>query len=114
MNAIIRLNTKPKREAQTQDEKDAFELHPPSYYNYRLAGILVHTGTANGGHYYSYIQDSSEQRDTWLEFNDNSISSLSFEDAMKNCFGGVNHGSSTKVKAKRTNANLIPEEWITD
>ncbi len=26
-------------------------------YDYALAGVLVHTGSANGGHYYSYIRD---------------------------------------------------------
>lgn len=33
---------------------------PDSYYKYRLAGVLVHAGTADSGHYYSYIK----QRDT--------------------------------------------------
>lgn len=31
-------------------------LQDPSYYEYELAGILVHTGTADSGHYYSYIR----------------------------------------------------------
>lgn len=32
------------------------QLREPSYYQYQLAGILVHTGTADSGHYYSFIR----------------------------------------------------------
>ena len=28
-----------------------------SYYQFKLKGIVVHSGTADSGHYYSYIQD---------------------------------------------------------
>lgn len=34
-----------------------FEVHPRSYYTYRLRGVVVHTGTANQGHYFSYIRE---------------------------------------------------------
>ena len=35
-------------------------------YDYVLTGVLVHSGIAESGHYYSYIKDG----DRWLEFND--------------------------------------------
>jgi len=31
--------------------------HHPDYYNYELVGIVVHSGTADSGHYYSYIKE---------------------------------------------------------
>jgi len=31
-------------------------LKEPEYYRYKLKGIVVHTGTADFGHYYSYIE----------------------------------------------------------
>jgi ubiquitin C-terminal hydrolase len=51
--------------------------HPEEHYNYKLKGIIIHQGTAEGGHYYSMIntiRDNKERKiyesDIWLEFND--------------------------------------------
>lgn len=32
------------------------------YYRYRLAGVVVHMGTAHSGHYYSYIKERGGRR----------------------------------------------------
>lgn len=42
---------------------------------YRLHSILLHTGTANGGHYKAYVLDSGTGR--WLECNGASVCELS-------------------------------------
>eukprot|EP00351_Strombidinopsis_sp_SopsisLIS2011_P000390 CAMPEP_0116870356 /NCGR_PEP_ID=MMETSP0463-20121206/235_1 /TAXON_ID=181622 /ORGANISM="Strombidinopsis sp, Strain SopsisLIS2011" /LENGTH=101 /DNA_ID=CAMNT_0004506753 /DNA_START=3197 /DNA_END=3502 /DNA_ORIENTATION=- len=31
--------------------------YPKEYYQYTLTGIVVHTGSAETGHYYSFIKD---------------------------------------------------------
>lgn len=36
---------------------EAKELQDYSEYQYILKGVLVHTGSAEGGHYYSFIRD---------------------------------------------------------
>jgi ubiquitin C-terminal hydrolase len=41
----------------------------PEDYSYDLQGIIVHMGTAQAGHYYSFIKDGKR----WLEFNDSTI-----------------------------------------
>lgn len=44
-------------------------------YLYELKGIIVHTGTAQAGHYISYIKDPVHTK-KWYEFNDSVISSF--------------------------------------
>lgn len=38
--------------------------------NYRLKGVVIHTGTSEGGHYYSIIRTNQNQ---WYKFNDQSV-----------------------------------------
>ena len=33
---------------------------PSAYYQYELAGVVVHSGTTDSGHYYAYIKDRKE------------------------------------------------------
>lgn len=37
------------------------QAFPDAYYEYKLAGVLVHMGTADSGHYYSYIKRRDSQ-----------------------------------------------------
>ena len=41
-------------------------------YIYELFSILIHSGSAMGGHYYAYIR--SFQDGKWYNFNDSSVS----------------------------------------
>ena len=42
---------------------------PPEYYQYQLKGVVVHSGTAFAGHYYSYIKARFKflTECTWLQ-----------------------------------------------
>lgn len=57
-----------------------------------LVGVLVHAGTAETGHYYSYIKSkiASERgsQDTWLEFNDTEVTEFDMGKIGDQCFGG--------------------------
>lgn len=44
-------------------------------YMYELYAIMIHSGSASGGHYYAYIKDF--KTDQWLCFNDQSVSVVS-------------------------------------
>ena len=58
---------------------------------FSLVGVLIHSGTAESGHYYSYIQersDSSPQDRRWVEFNDMDVSEFNPVDIDPQCFGG--------------------------
>ena len=58
---------------------------------FQLKGILVHSGTAEHGHYYSYIRESDHQLGvpaTWLEFNDTEVTPFDPGKIPDCCFGG--------------------------
>ena len=52
--------------------------------------MVVHTGTAEGGHYYSFIRDRSspQGRDQWFLFNDAEVKPFDPAQIASECFGG--------------------------
>ena len=57
---------------------------------YELFSVIVHSGSALGGHYYAYIK--SFENSKWYNFNDSSVSEISPEDIHK-VYGGQNSSS---------------------
>ncbi|KAJ5591634.1 uncharacterized protein N7459_002003 [Penicillium hispanicum] len=56
---------------------------------FELVGVLVHTGTAESGHYYSYVRErpSSGAEPSWVEFNDSDVSRFDPSTIADQCFG---------------------------
>ena len=110
------LNLKPWSK-QYLDEAQGLETasHENSYYEYKLVGVLVHSGIADAGHYYSYIN----QRDTsdWYEFNDTRVTKFNQANLKDECFGGTTmYGDYSnwtgKAYEKTRNAYLLIYERI--
>lgn len=58
---------------------------------YELAGVIVHIGSAHGGHYYSYVcADTGD----WICYNDSHVSRSTSASALNSTGGGRNHGSA--------------------
>ena len=58
-------------------------------YEYRLAGVLVHAGVAQGGHYYSFIRErNSGSDDKWYRFDDEDVTPFDPANIETECFGG--------------------------
>jgi ubiquitin carboxyl-terminal hydrolase 34 len=57
---------------------------------FELVGVLVHTGTAESGHYYSYTLErpSSGGEANWVEFNDSDVGKFDPSTIAGQCFGG--------------------------
>ncbi|KAI4258373.1 MAG: hypothetical protein LQ352_001222 [Teloschistes flavicans] len=84
----------------------------PAPDNFELVGILVHTGTAESGHYYSYIKERpsrAQQNATWVEFNDTDVTPFNPLHIPDACFGGVTEptGYPATPYAKSWNAYML-------
>ena len=88
-----------------QSESEDIYNKEDEYYQYELKGINVHTGSADGGHYFSFIDvnrdgknnimnDNPENKDNWLIFNDSHVSKFDTDKIPSECFGGSNEGYS--------------------
>lgn len=63
----------------------------PKEFEYNLIGIICHTGTADSGHYISYIKTNDNK---WIEFNDSQVTAFNPANMESECFGG-NYASSS-------------------
>jgi len=63
---------------------------------FELVGVLVHSGTAESGHYYSYIRErpTSRNGETWVEFNDDLVTPWDPAQMDSSCFGGPDYRSN--------------------
>lgn len=58
-----------------ENEKNRRHGLPKGPYVYELFSIMIHSGSASGGHYYAYIKDFSNGE--WFCFNDTSVTRVS-------------------------------------
>ncbi len=79
-----------QEETEDISRSSEVELQSDSYYRYKLVGILIHTGDADAGHYYSLIKVhydrtlliiSQERTEPyrWIEFNDKIVQPFHFK-----------------------------------
>ncbi|EDW37527.1 GL16305 [Drosophila persimilis] len=73
-------------------------------YMYELFAIMIHSGSASGGHYYAYIKDFDSNE--WFCFNDQNVSSITQEDIQRS-FGGPNGSYYSSAYTSSTNAYML-------
>ncbi|KAM0514975.1 hypothetical protein ACHAPE_006297 [Trichoderma viride] len=63
---------------------------------FELVGVLVHSGTAESGHYYSFIRErtSTDDQPRWFEFNDDNVSLWDSRNMANQTFGGPGQQSA--------------------
>uniref|UniRef100_A0A8C5RQJ8 Ubiquitin carboxyl-terminal hydrolase 47 n=1 Tax=Laticauda laticaudata TaxID=8630 RepID=A0A8C5RQJ8_LATLA len=73
---------------------------------YELFSVMVHSGSAAGGHYYACIKSFSD--DQWYSFNDQHVSKITHED-IKKTYGGSSgsRGYYSSAFASSTNAYML-------
>lgn len=72
------------------DQETSKPLLNDEDYEYRLVGVLVHAGVAQGGHYYSFISDrsSNQSEAKWFRFDDDDVTPFDPALIESECFGG--------------------------
>nr|XP_051683860.1 probable ubiquitin carboxyl-terminal hydrolase FAF-X [Oryctolagus cuniculus] len=108
-------NISPESQLVKQNEQYENEIAPDT--KYRLVGVLVHSGQASGGHYYSYIiqrNNKDAQRERWYKFDDGDVTECKMDDdeEMKNqCFGGEYMGEVFDHMMKRMSYRRQKRWW---
>ncbi|KIW96171.1 uncharacterized protein Z519_03238 [Cladophialophora bantiana CBS 173.52] len=81
------LDIAPYTLARLSDEQQPGD---PDYF--QLTGVIVHSGTADSGHYYSFIRQRPSVKpvhDSWVQFNDQDVGVFDTNQMRDNCFGGT-------------------------
>ena len=107
---LIPKNSKPVTEPQGEREEPAATKssmksemeEEQQQFEYELIGVTVHTGNADGGHYYAFIKDRSSSsggststtampsvgKERWYSFNDAEVKAFDPGQIAAECFGG--------------------------
>lgn len=100
--------TQPEGEEKKEEsEEEQPEIIEDDCFEYKLVGVNVHSGTANAGHYWSYINTkrgfeevngsdatwADTESDPWMEFNDSTVKDFSTKNIKSECYGDAPGGS---------------------
>jgi len=69
--------------------------HPVEFYDYDLTGVIVHTGSTDSGHYYSFIKDP--ESGNWFCFNDRNVSPFDPQYLPEEAYGGIDTSGKFKM-----------------
>ena len=101
-------NEEATKDQQKEENEDTKLPEEDDCFEYKLVGTTVHSGTANAGHYWSYINTcrgylepeesdvnwNKTENEPWMEYNDSRVSEFDFEKLKSECFGDQNKGNS--------------------
>lgn len=84
-----------RKSTTSSDNSTAPSLNVNKSIPYELVGIVVHSGQASAGHYYSYIKERRSEgipegnKSKWFKFNDTTVEEVEMTDQMleAECFG---------------------------
>lgn len=90
-----------------ENEKNRRLQEPKGPYSYELFSIMIHSGSASGGHYYAYIKDFD--KGNWYCYNDTSVTTITEEDIRKTYGGGPSRsgGYYSGAYTSSTNAYML-------
>uniref|UniRef100_A0A0K8SRZ2 Ubiquitin carboxyl-terminal hydrolase 47 n=2 Tax=Lygus hesperus TaxID=30085 RepID=A0A0K8SRZ2_LYGHE len=88
-----------------ENEKNINQSLSKGPFVYELYSIMIHSGSASGGHYYAYIKDFT--RGEWFCFNDQLVSPITRDDIVKTYGGGPHRMYYNGAHSSSTNAYML-------
>lgn len=82
---------KDNEEEMKKFEELTLHGHSKDYYQMKLKGIIVHSGTPDIGHYYAILKKNGN----WIKFDDSRVTTFGMSGFEDECYGG----------------NWTPDEW---
>jgi len=73
-------------------------------WTYDLGGVVVHAGTMQSGHYYSFVR---EAQGGWFEYNDAHVAPFDARELDDECFGGPEPATNGRVGRERTRSAFL-------
>ena len=105
-----------ERLAASSESSNGMKLEVP-VCNYSLVGVVVHSGQANGGHYYSFVRERHaggqlHGDSRWLRFDDGDVAEVKIDqEAMQKEFFGGTYASETWDASQRRMVPRQKERW---
>ncbi|EDS44196.1 ubiquitin carboxyl-terminal hydrolase 64E [Culex quinquefasciatus] len=115
--SVSSTTTTPNDQFMAQDDDEGIDMelnggspsvsnfNAPGPYVYELFAIMIHSGSASGGHYYAYIKDFDCSK--WFSFNDQTVSTITQEDIQKSFGGGSSKTYYSGAYSSSTNAYML-------
>lgn len=117
--SVSSTTTTPNDQFMTQEDDEGIDMelngdskspsvsnfNAPGPYVYELFAIMIHSGSASGGHYYAYIKDFNSSK--WFSFNDQTVSSITQDDIQKSFGGGASKSYYSGAYSSSTNAYML-------
>lgn len=95
INKLISFPDKLNMKAFTQENLNDKEYKNEDYYDYQLKGVIIHKGSAEYGHYYSFIKSEGN----WFEFNDQTVSKVNYTKIKQKGFGSDDNKDGMKAES---------------
>ncbi|XP_065074039.1 ubiquitin carboxyl-terminal hydrolase 47 isoform X2 [Ochlerotatus camptorhynchus] len=117
--SVSSTTTTPNDQFMTQEDDEGIDMelngdskspsvsnfNAPGPYLYELFAIMIHSGSASGGHYYAYIKDFNSCK--WYSFNDQTVSPITQDDIQKSFGGGSSKTYYSGAYSSSTNAYML-------
>lgn len=117
--SVSSTTTTPNDQFMTQEDDEGIDMelngdskspsvsnfNAPGPYVYDLFAIMIHSGSASGGHYYAYIKDFNSSK--WYSFNDQTVSPITQDDIQKSFGGGTSKTYYSGAYSSSTNAYML-------